>query len=207
MALTLTGCGFPEPDTPLAAAAMRGDTPAVRELLARGADPNGRDSHGLTPLMLAARLGRIDAMKALLAGGADPDLRYAPRTRPGWTPIMNAVHKGQIESVRVLIAAKADVNESGGDGTTALMLAAPEPSEAIVGLLLDAGADPRPGHGGSAALTNAAAGGRTETVTLLLARAPDLKLESGIRGTAALMLARLRCRREILTLLRTSGAS
>jgi ankyrin repeat protein len=41
----------------LAALCARGDAAAVRDLLARGADPNERDAQGFTPLMWIARAG------------------------------------------------------------------------------------------------------------------------------------------------------
>lgn len=55
-------------------AAKRGDAPAVRWLLARGADPNGHWSHwgaDVTPLHLAAQQGHLDVVRLLLDAGAD----------------------------------------------------------------------------------------------------------------------------------------
>ncbi len=58
---------------PLAMAATFGNGPAVRVLLARGANPNARGSGGLTPLIMAALSDRenVSVMRALLDRGAD----------------------------------------------------------------------------------------------------------------------------------------
>jgi len=118
----LAGCGMPDPDTALTIAAENGDAVSIRTLLARGADANGKDSHGLTPLVRAARRGHYAAAEALLDGGADPNLFDSIWTRPGWSPLMNAVHKSQPRIVRLLIDRGADVNARTTDGTSPLAL-------------------------------------------------------------------------------------
>jgi ankyrin repeat protein len=118
----LVGCGMPAADTPLTIAAESGDAGTIRTLLARGADANGKDSHGLTPLVRAARRGNYDAALALLDGGADPNLYDSVSTRPAWSPLMNAVHKSQPRIVRLLIERGADVNARSADGTSPLAL-------------------------------------------------------------------------------------
>jgi ankyrin repeat protein len=58
--------------------AKRGAVPAVRWLLAHGADPNARWAHwdaDVTPLHLAAMAGHADVARLLLASGADPRIR------------------------------------------------------------------------------------------------------------------------------------
>jgi ankyrin repeat protein len=80
-------------NSPLHIAAQQGDLPVVKELLARGVDPNVRTPHSVagagrgggggfragpsgeqTPLMMAARGDFEDVMRALVAAGADPSL-------------------------------------------------------------------------------------------------------------------------------------
>lgn len=67
------------PMSALAWCALTGRVAWVRELLARGADPNGAGPSGKTPLhFCAARLGRIPdsgCLELLLAAGADPRAR------------------------------------------------------------------------------------------------------------------------------------
>lgn len=195
------GCGMPAPTTPLTIAAERGDVKEVGALMAAGADPNGMDDSGLTPLVRASRRGHLAVVRTLLTAGADANRRDAVRTRDGWTPLMNAVHKGHLHVVEALIESGADVNAASARGTTALMLATCERGTEIVEALLAAGADPRPGSGGSAALTGAVASGQTENVRALLRERPDLHVEPGLNGRAALLFARIRGRDEILRLL------
>ena len=52
-------------------AALIGDTDALREALAAGADVNAVDVFGWTSLMYAARFGHEACVKLLLAAGAD----------------------------------------------------------------------------------------------------------------------------------------
>jgi len=138
--IALAACGMPAADTPLTIAAENGDAATVRTLLARGADVDGKDSHGLTPLVRAARRGHFDAALALLDGGADPNRYDSVRTRPGWSPLMNAVHKSQGRIVQLLIEHGADVNARSADGTSPLALAE---DEAITDMLVAAGAGRR----------------------------------------------------------------
>jgi len=56
--------------TPLAAAVIEGASACVRQLLAKGADPELADADGFTPLMHAALHGRVDSAAALVEAGA-----------------------------------------------------------------------------------------------------------------------------------------
>jgi uncharacterized protein len=191
-------CVDRESDTPLGQAAARGDTAAIRKLLAAGADPNGFDGHGGTALIGAARMGHVAAAEALLAAGARADLR--DRAHSAWTPLMHAVHKRQTEAARVLLDHGADPNARGGAGVTALIMSAAYGDTETVRLLLERGADARlRADGGVTALGNAAGGGglfditdgpglgvcHPDTVRLLLARAPDLAVPAGTGGLSS----------------------
>jgi CDP-diacylglycerol---serine O-phosphatidyltransferase len=48
--------------------------PALELMIARGANLNQRDEHGLTALALAAEMGYKEALEVLLAAGADPNV-------------------------------------------------------------------------------------------------------------------------------------
>jgi ankyrin repeat protein len=61
--------------TPLAIAAPEGHVPTIKELLAKGANPNLASASGETPLLVAARDGHATMVKALLDGKADPNVR------------------------------------------------------------------------------------------------------------------------------------
>jgi peptidoglycan/LPS O-acetylase OafA/YrhL len=61
--------------SPLAWAAMRGDTEALQLLIDGGADVNARNKDGSTPLHGAAFLGRARAAELLIKKGADTQVR------------------------------------------------------------------------------------------------------------------------------------
>ena len=84
----------------------RGDAPAVRWLLDRGADPNARWMHWdaeVTPLHLTAFSNDLDTARALLAAGADPRIRDGKHDSDaiGWADFF-----GRTE-LRELLAASA----------------------------------------------------------------------------------------------------
>ena len=88
-----------------------------------------------TPLMYLAIVGQTDRARALIRRGAEVN-------RLGWTPLHYAASTGQMDMAKMLLADKAIVNAPGPDGTTPLMMAALSGSDAMVQLLLKAGADP-----------------------------------------------------------------
>lgn len=59
--------------------AEQGNLPALKKLLAAGADRNAADpDSGFRPLISAAAKGRLDIVKFLLAQGVSPDVRVRP---------------------------------------------------------------------------------------------------------------------------------
>ncbi len=139
----------------------------VRELLARGADPNARIGEllflpglpaitpkltlaGATPLMLAAAAADLNLVRRLLEAGADPILV----TEKYSTALMVAAglsfkqdrptrqeYKDALEIAKLLIERGADVNVVGENGWTALHGAAYNGADGIARLLLDNGAE------------------------------------------------------------------
>ncbi len=179
--LVSVSCG-PHPSSSLAKAAFEGEAAKVRDLLAKGADPNGAEG----PLILAARAGQVTVIQILLRAGADPNQRGGVND---WTVLMHAVHKNQEGAAVSLLEGGADPNAATGHGETPLMMAAGYGQTGMVRILLSHGADPRAKdvHGASA-LDNALTGTldidditlgrcRTETVRALLDAAPDLARE------------------------------
>ena len=208
LAVSAAACR-PESQSPLVRAAVLGQTEEVARLLANGADPRERTSRGFTALGLAARAGQVEVIEHLVRAGADPNLRDTNENE--WTPLLNAVHKHQRQAVATLLRLGADPDRGGG--LTPLIMAAGYGDTDMVRLLLDGGANPylsvKPGENA----LGAAVGGffdidewklghcKIETVTLLLDRAPDLRLPANLFGRFDLWAARLGNCAEVLRLI------
>ncbi|MEP6720047.1 MAG: ankyrin repeat domain-containing protein [Variovorax sp.] len=150
--------------------AVRSDNAgAVRDLIARGFDPNTPDEHNQTGLLIALREPSPKVIRVLLDA---PQTNVEVRTSKDESPLMLAAIKGQQDIVVRLLARDADVNKTGWaplhyaassgqvaimkllldkfafidaqspNGTTPLMMAAMYGSIDSVKLLLDEGADP-----------------------------------------------------------------
>jgi ankyrin repeat protein len=134
-----------EGETALMTAARAGSAPAVRALLALGANPNAKEKwFEQTALMWAASDNHAAVVQVLLEGGADVNARskvlpgQPPRPRNsetafqaahsnfpkgGLTPLLFAAQYGSMDAVRLLADAKADLNLPDPDGITPLMIA------------------------------------------------------------------------------------
>ncbi len=125
--------------TPLLRAAKAGDLPAMRLLLAHGADPELPTENGVTPLMAAAGSGSskidtrgrykteaqaVEAVDLLLASGA----RVDDRDRNGETALFGAASWGWSDVVKTLVAHHADVLAKDARGHTAADIAMGSPS-------------------------------------------------------------------------------
>ena len=111
-------------------AASRTNLGRVRELLARGADPNAPDESGRTALPLAVRYAynnEADAIliaEALLAAGADIN------ASPGdcLSPLRYAAIHGYKHLLPFLITKGADVNDRDPNGQTVITMLETTPS-------------------------------------------------------------------------------
>jgi hypothetical protein len=81
-------------------AVRRGDAPAVKTLLDKGADANAKWRYEQTPLFKAAERGDVEIVRLLLEHGADANVKD---TFYGATPITWAADKGHADVVRALL--------------------------------------------------------------------------------------------------------
>lgn len=110
--------------TPLDAAFTTNTPELVELLLKKGANPNGRNTEGMSPLMSAILDGdKAEIVRQLLAHGADPN----GEASDSMTPLLLASGQGLSEDVRSLLQAGASVDvlgrrrEGRADGFNALM--------------------------------------------------------------------------------------
>lgn len=92
------------------------DLVRVRDLLARGADPDARDAQGRTPLFSAVLGGSLALVGLLLESRADVDAR----DEHGWTALHVAAEEVLPEMASLLIARGAAVNLQDDEGNTPL---------------------------------------------------------------------------------------
>ena len=120
-------------------AAMAGNSAAVVELVAKGADVNAKGKYsGWTPLILASKKGEVELVNYLLSYGADVNVESGVRGR---TAIMEAARNRKIGAVKALLTADPDLNAVDWEGYTVLMFAAVSGQRDIVEVLLTHGAD------------------------------------------------------------------
>jgi outer membrane protein assembly factor BamB len=88
----------------LLAAAKKGDTNAVKALLAKGADVNAKNAYGATALSSAADKGHLAIVKLLMDHKADVNVKD---TFYKSSPLDWAIMRGHVDIVKVLVAAGA----------------------------------------------------------------------------------------------------
>lgn len=115
--------------TPLHAAAWKGDVVQIQSLIAGGADVNSASSFGTTPLHAAAVNNQLPAIKVLLELGARVDARDGL----GRTPLFAALEVGATRSViEALLTAGAAADVRDNAGKTAVEVAWTDEMRAIL---------------------------------------------------------------------------
>ena len=166
--------------SPVADAAMNGDTAAVRKLIAQKADVNVPQVDGGTALHWAVY--RDDLALADLLLGAKANVKGANRV--GMTPLAMAALYGNPAMIDRLLKAGADAKELSPNGETTVMFAARNGNPQAVKLLVEAGADvnAREKLRGTTALMWAAEQRHPEAVKVLLASGADPAAKSAGAG-------------------------
>ena len=120
-------------NTLLISAASEGDLVKIKDLLAKGADPNIRNRAGYTPLMLLLQANTIisNVKKNSLSPSIGSSLTFTFDSA-----ISSSPQSQNVEAVSALLAKGADVNAANRSGTTPIMLAASYESTEYIHLLL-----------------------------------------------------------------------
>src|SRR5258708_8292037 len=186
------------PELRLVRAAYNRDIAQVRELLAKGANPDGKDDSGSTALMVFVNRNDVKGTKLLLEHGADANAK----SNRGVTCLMRA---RDMRVARLLLENGAGVSVADLRVETALSHAAEHGDVEFVALLLKKGASPNT-HNlpdthnssflnppvksayGRTPLMNATNFGHSEVVRLLLRAAADVNARDS-NGSTALSLA------------------
>lgn len=116
----------------LIAAAERGDTTAVLQLLADGAAIDAQDARGRTPVMAATHGNHAKTVQALIRAGADINIRDNRLDNP----FLYAGAEGLLDILNLTIDAGADTKLTNRFGGTALIPAAERGHVAVVETLL-----------------------------------------------------------------------
>jgi len=167
----------------VADAAMRGDRPALRAALARGANVNLPQVDGTTALHWAVERDDLEMVDALLRAGA----QVSARTREGVLPLQLAAINGSAAALDRLIKAGADANAAlTPAGDTAVMMAARTGAAAGLRVLVESGADvnAKESWGGTTALMWAVSEGHAEAARLLVAAGADVNARSNYVAAA-----------------------
>jgi len=163
-------------NSPVADAAMKGDTAGLRVLLQKKADVNAVQADGATAIQWAAYRNDAEMADILIAAGAD----VKRANREGATPLWLAAENGSARMIGKLLEAGADANGRTPNGETPLMMAARNGNIAALELLLDHKADPslKENLRGTTALMWAVEQSHPEAVKTLVARGADVNAAS-----------------------------
>ena len=170
---------------PVADAAMKRDTEAVRSLLKNGEDVNAAQGDGMTALHWASRNGDVELTQMLLYAGANVK---ATTRLGGYTPLLMAADQGHANVIAALLTGGADAKAPNALGTTPLMLAAASGNSQAVTILVENGAEleAKEKTFGQTPLMFAAATNRVEAMKALIKAGADLKATSKVNNVGNL---------------------
>ncbi len=170
-------------ENPLSLAVSNDDIEEVKNLIAKGADVNGREknSKNTTPLFLAVENGNAEITETLLNFGAKINARDDEKQ----TPLMKLDEDATPELVRLLIKHGAKINLTDKQGNTALILAVEYGRAEVLQELINNGADVNAQNNeGTTALMRAAFDDDLEKVKILLLAGANVNLKNKEGETA-----------------------
>jgi ankyrin repeat protein len=168
----------------LRAAAVNGDTPAVKALLDKGVNVNAKDSEGRTALTEASYFGHTEIAKLLVDHGAD----ILAKKNDGSTPLTIA---GPHQEITEMFQRSIELLEVAGKGDTTKARELLEKGACINVRDLD----------GRTPLTESVWGNHIDTVRLLLDKGADAHI-SKVDGATPLSIATNKDYKEIVELLK-----
>ena len=122
-------------------AAMAGDTLAIRQALADGADVDALDTrtnrNGRRALNWAAWFDRVPAIEALLAAGATLEAE----NNTGFSPLHHAAEAGSIGAARALLDAGADPGHANKVGRLPIETARERGNDEVAAMLVQAASE------------------------------------------------------------------
>jgi len=92
-------------------------------------------------LIVAARRGDVARIESIARSGVDLDQPYV-HSNNGWTPLQTAIGRQRVDAVRVLLEWGASPDATHGSNKPPLLMARETANQAIVNLLINAGATP-----------------------------------------------------------------
>jgi len=210
LAISLLKCLADDLDASLFMAIEKGDSAAVKDLLAKGARVDARNELGWTPLIVAVKEDRFEIVSNLVEKGADVNARSTSTV--GSAVLCFAASAGDLKVIQFLLDHSADIEIQSKNGTTPLYAAVTEKKLDVARFFLAKGADPnklayRNEQGiVSTPLMFAAWLNDTEMVDLLLRNGGHLEKRCN-DGSTTLMLAAKIAGPEMIKLLITKGAN
>ncbi len=168
-------------EKPLTNAVMNDDIDEVRELIAKGANVNGKEESKITPLFVAVEYGNFEIAKLLLEFGAKVNARDNEKQ----TPLMRLDDDATVELVELLLTYGAKVDLTDKAGNTALILAAERVTPDVLKTLIDADSNVNAvNKTGQTALMNAAEGEKLANVRSLLLAGAKVNLRNNAGDSA-----------------------
>ncbi|XP_021365013.1 transient receptor potential cation channel subfamily A member 1-like isoform X2 [Mizuhopecten yessoensis] len=166
---------------------------------------NEKDDFGCTPLHYASREGHLVAIDDLINLGA----HINPKNNDKQSPLHFAARYGRYNTCRRLLDSPQGaniINETDGEGLSALNLGSLNGHTKIIHLLMEKGAYVTRDHDGNSPLHMAASNGYTKTIKILLSVHANLLDATNKYGETALHVASKEGKTSSVDLLLTLGA-